>query len=62
MKRDLESPLEQWFSFFFFSGAKVASTTQCMTCRSLNFDGVNLVFAALSLIFRGHEAGLSHAY
>ena len=47
---------------FFFSRAKFTSTTQCKTCSILNFDWVNLVFAALSLIFRGHEAGLLHAY
>ena len=32
-----------------------------MTCSILNFDRVNLVFAALSRIFRGHETGLLHA-
>ena len=49
-------------SLSFFSRAKVTSTTQCKTCSILNFDWVNLVFAALSLIFRGHEVGLLHAY
>ena len=49
-------------SLSFFSRAKVTSTTQCKRCSILNFDWVNLVFAALSLIFRGHEAGLLHAY
>ena len=48
--------------FLFFSRAKFTNTTQCKTCSILNFDWVNLVFAALSLIFRGHEAGLLHAY
>ena len=49
-------------SLSFFSRAKVTSTTQCKTCSILNFDWVNLVFAALSLIFRGHEPGLLQAY
>ena len=49
-------------SLSFFSRAKVTSTTQCKTCSILNFDWVNLVFATLSRIFRGHEAGLLHAY
>ena len=49
-------------SLSFFSRAKVTSTTQCKRCSILNFDWVNLVFAALNLIFRGHEAGLLHAY
>ena len=48
--------------FLFLSRAKVTSTTQCMTCSILNLDWVNLLFAAKSLIFRGHEAGLLHAY
>ena len=45
-------------SLSFFSRAKVTSTTQCKTCSILNFDWVNLVFAALSLIFRGHEGSV----
>ena len=48
--------------FPFFSRAKFTSTTQCKTCGILNFDWVNLVFSALSLIFRGHEDSLLHAY
>ena len=49
-------------SLAFFSRAKVTSTIQCKRCSILNFDWVNLVFAALNLIFRGHEAGLLRAY
>ena len=60
VKRDLESLRKQWFSFVFSPARRLLPLPSASSI--INFDWVNLVFAAPSLIFRGREAGLLHAY
>ena len=48
MKRDLESLRKQWFSFVFSPARRLLPLPSA--CSIINFDWVNLVFAAPSLI------------
>ena len=45
-----------------YRGSLLLSLTLCSTLSILNSDRAKITFAGLSLTFRGHEAGLFHAY
>ena len=51
-----------WNMTLDYRGSLLLSLRLCSTLSILNSDGAKITFAVLSLTFRGHEAGLFHAY